>query len=183
MFNRYILINEIINDIEINFFTSFLGKIEVNKRNDITIIYASYEDEEAINDALEAFIADSMSNMKIYYSKEFNNTDSLNKNLNFIINKFINTDLKKSLYNEVELALELISNNDIAGLDVLIDGNTENYTIKLFIENDLNTSKAASQAFMHRNTLINQINKYYKDTGYDVRKFKDAYVVYTLLKK
>ena len=66
MFNRYILINEIINDIEINFFTSFLGKIEVNKRNDITIIYASYEDEEAINDALEAFIADSMSNMKIY---------------------------------------------------------------------------------------------------------------------
>lgn len=183
MFNRYILINEMINDIEINFFTSFLGKIEVAKKDDLTIIYTSYEDEESINDALEAFISDSMSNIKIYYSKKFNNIDSLNKNLDFITNKFMNSDLKKSLYNEVELALELIANNDIKDLDILLNGNDKNYTIKLFIENDLNTSKAAVQGFMHRNTLINQINRFYNDTGYDVRRFKDAYVVYTLLKK
>jgi len=56
------------------------------------------------------------------------------------------------------------------------------HSIKVFIEKNQNTSEAAKFLYMHRNTLINRIEKFHKITGYDVRKFEDALVVYLLVK-
>ncbi len=53
--------------------------------------------------------------------------------------------------------------------------------IKVYLECNLNTTMAASRLFLHRNTLINKIDKFINITNYDIRKFSDAYVIYQII--
>lgn len=47
-------------------------------------------------------------------------------------------------------------------------------TIEEFIKSGLNTSEAARKLYVHRNTLIYRLDKIYKETGFDIRNFKEA---------
>lgn len=47
-------------------------------------------------------------------------------------------------------------------------------TIELFISTGLNISEAAKKLYIHRNTLIYRLDKISKDTGFDIRNFKEA---------
>ena len=49
-------------------------------------------------------------------------------------------------------------------------------TIQKFFENDLNVSETSRQLFVHRNTLVYRLDKIYKITGLDLRKFDQAIV-------
>lgn len=49
-------------------------------------------------------------------------------------------------------------------------------TIEEFINCDLNISDAARNLYIHRNTLIYRLDKIDKDTGFDVRNFREATV-------
>lgn len=49
-------------------------------------------------------------------------------------------------------------------------------TIEEFVESDLNISDAARKLYIHRNTLIYRLDKIKKDTGFDIRSFREATV-------
>jgi DNA-binding PucR family transcriptional regulator len=49
-------------------------------------------------------------------------------------------------------------------------------TIEEFINCGLNVSDAAKKLYIHRNTLIYRLDKLHKETGLDIRNFKDATV-------
>lgn len=54
-------------------------------------------------------------------------------------------------------------------------------TLKVFFEENLNVSEAAKQLYIHRNSLQYRLDKFYQRTGYDVRRFQDAHIVYQAL--
>ena len=54
-------------------------------------------------------------------------------------------------------------------------------TAKIFLDNDLNLSKASKKWFLHRNTMIYRINKIKQTTGLDIRKFEDAVLFANML--
>ena len=47
-------------------------------------------------------------------------------------------------------------------------------TINRFFENSLNVSETARQMYLHRNTLVYRLDKLYRSTGLDIRRFDDA---------
>lgn len=49
-------------------------------------------------------------------------------------------------------------------------------TIEEFVDCGLNISDAARKLYVHRNTLIYRLDKIYKETGFDIRDFKEATV-------
>lgn len=49
-------------------------------------------------------------------------------------------------------------------------------TIEEFVNSGLNISDASRKLYIHRNTLIYRLDKIHKDTGYDIRDFKQATV-------
>lgn len=55
-------------------------------------------------------------------------------------------------------------------------------SIKIFLKNNQNKSKAAKEANLHRNTLDNRLDKFYRITGYNLSLFRDAAIIYLLLK-
>ena len=48
------------------------------------------------------------------------------------------------------------------------------YTIDMFFNKDLNLSETARQLYIHRNTLVYRLDKVQKETGINLRSFKDA---------
>ena len=53
--------------------------------------------------------------------------------------------------------------------------------IKTYLECDMNISQAANKLYMHRNTVMNKIDKFIRNTGYDIKKFKNAFIIYHIL--
>ena len=49
-------------------------------------------------------------------------------------------------------------------------------TINKFFDNSLNVSETSRQLYIHRNTLVYRLEKIYKLTGLDLRKFDHAIV-------
>lgn len=85
---------------------------------------------------------------------------------------FTNMDFEKVVYNISDsLTHEFIKR--FKGKFESFDSEMLN-TVEEFIKSDLNISNAAKKLYIHRNTLIYRLDKIYKDTGYDVRNFKDA---------
>lgn len=53
--------------------------------------------------------------------------------------------------------------------------------VKTYLEHNMNISKAAEELFMHRNTLMYKIDNFIKITGYDIKKFKSAFIIYHII--
>lgn len=66
---------------------------------------------------------------------------------------------------------EVFKKGDISTLD-----DETILTINKFFENDLNVSETSRQLFVHRNTLVYRLEKIYRLTGLDLRKFDQAIV-------
>lgn len=81
-----------------------------------------------------------------------------NNNLLVYNDIFLNPQIKKMLANE----------------DIIT-------TAKIFLDNDLNLSKASKKWFLHRNTMIYRINKIKQTTGLDIRRFADAVLFANML--
>lgn len=54
-------------------------------------------------------------------------------------------------------------------------------TIKVYLESNQNMSEAAKKLYIHRNTLIQRIDKFITVTGFDIKKFVEGYVIYYML--
>ncbi|UOQ43530.1 helix-turn-helix domain-containing protein [Halobacillus salinarum] len=55
------------------------------------------------------------------------------------------------------------------------------HTIKVYLESGSNTTLAAKQLFMHRNSLQYRVDKFIEKTGVDVKQFKGALTTYLAL--
>ena len=54
---------------------------------------------------------------------------------------------------------------------------------KAMFKNNLNVSRSASDAFMHRNTLISKLDILNKKTGFNIQNFQDAFILYLFINK
>lgn len=75
----------------------------------------------------------------------------------------INSDLKKSIYGTFKNNFNKFDSEIIQ-------------TIEQFVNCDLNISITAKKLYIHRNTLIYRLDKIKKETGFDIRNFKEAAV-------
>ncbi len=97
-------------------------------------------------------------------------------NSNFItIKDLAQTIIERSLEDLENLKPVIISRilNDPKLLEI-VDG--------MFM-NDLNVCKTANYVYMHRNTINNKLQVIKEETGLDIQKFKDAVILYALIKK
>ena len=89
----------------------------------------------------------------------------------------------KLYFNEKELVKqglhnEIVKNNILK--EYYNDYEMKN-VISTYLENNMNVSQAANALYMHRNTVMNKIAKFIDVTGYDIKKFQNAFVIYQIL--
>ncbi|MCL2755892.1 MAG: helix-turn-helix domain-containing protein [Firmicutes bacterium] len=54
-------------------------------------------------------------------------------------------------------------------------------TVEVFFHYDLNINEASKKLFVHRNTLIYRLDKIKRITGFDIKKFCDAFIFHVLM--
>ena len=154
--------------------------------NDTYILYTFLDTSDLeLEENIKAFMYDMNWHIKCYISSKFSDENSIYDNVEIVLN-YMNQALKQNVYSEKSLLNEILSKelDDIKPFilkEYLYD--QEMYSIILsLIENDLNILKTSKAIYMHRNTLINKLDRFYEKTGYDLRHFKDMYIIYNLIK-
>lgn len=137
----------------------------------------------------ESFIVavngDFFANLKLYESVMFNSKTQLNESLrkNKKENLFLETyNNDKSIFYYKSISPSINENLKKEVFKTLYNDNEFLRSIKIYLENDKNTTKASLEANLHRNTLDNRLEKFMDVTGYDLRKFDDSVFIYLLLK-
>lgn len=191
MFYYYVAIAGItkLNEMEKNILLTLIKEIMVFPLLEIDDDFLIAQDSKEKSFSWQEFInstnSEFLSNLKLYESNYFNDLKALKTNLKTIFKKdvfketynnditllyghirsYLNEDLKKevfkSLYNDKEFLK----------------------SIKIYLLNNQNTSLSAKQANLHRNTIINRINKFEKITGYNLKNYQEAVFIYLLLKE
>lgn len=171
-------------EIIVNFLSEFL-KQNITISNEYLIAPLNDFDNLDIINAMESLMFDLNQNIKCLITpilKENELYDYLDN-----IYKYFNKDLKENIYDEPKLISEFIDSFDYSNLkslvlkEYLFDYDMQN-TVKTFILNDMNVLKTSKILYMHRNTLLNRLDRFKEATGYDPKKFKDAYILYKVLK-
>ena len=125
-----------------------------------------------------ALTVDLLLENKVYISGSKTN---LMRELEFAIKGFSNLD------NGIYLAPQLLTQaqNKKEALKILLDKYYDDHNfmelLNTFFNNNLNVVVSASLLYMHRNTLLYKINAFYEYTGFNVKNFKDAAVLYMSL--
>ncbi len=152
------------------------------------VLLMIYEDDhlESYKEILMNLSAEAFIDFKVYESYKFKDIETLKKH-----SVYISSLLKEILFNEsrylhdvdvVKTLLTKINPDDYHYfLKSYITQEDMKLTLKEYLESNQNMSEAAKNLFIHRNTLIQRIDKFISTTGFDIKKFVDGYVIYYML--
>lgn len=170
----------------IEVFSPVINIVKYQIENNELVIYFDYAEEEIL-EVTESLVQDLYFNFNIFESIKYIDLCEAEKKYT-LFKKIISKHPIKNLYNNSKTILFDYRNN--------IDDNMKQFilneyyqndemkkTIITFLENNQNISLAAKELFLHRNTLTQRLDKFYRITSFDLKQFKDAYLIYTLINK
>ena len=175
------------NESDLDLLNGFLSSIfgasySLKQYNDKVIIEHNYTDNKELVEALRSFIFDTNLPIKVYVSDLI--SDDILEHSNIVYKYLVSSDA--NVYDDRSLIRNNVGSNmvdykKIILKNYLFDSEME-WIILSFLKNNMNILKTSKDLFMHRNTLINKLDKFMEKTGYDLRCFEDAYIIYTLIK-
>ncbi len=144
------------------------------------IFYHNYDNDEEIRSLFYSLSTEFMISIKGYYSRNLD-IERLNEEINLITPLLNNAEF--DIYNIKTIIPYFKDNNDKKMLLNYIISNSgiSKEFIKEFAECDLNVSLASKRMFVHRNTMIYKLDKFYEISGFDLRHFVDTYLLYSLI--
>ena len=150
----------------------------------ITIVFENLL-ESSLEELSQVIIEEFFIEIRIYESTRFETISDLEKNIRKVkkMLKLITFDVDDSYLNEVDLLYFEISkpideNYKKNILKKYADDVEMKNILKVFLECNQNTSEASKRLYLHRNTLIQKLDKFYEETGFNPRRFKDAMIIY-----
>ena len=187
---KYIVLKfDLNNNSLIEFFNSLFNSNYVIK-NDY-LIY-SLEDDKAykeynLENMIELIKLDFNTNIKIFETNIFSSKNIKDFDILLdIYNKCKVKDytnlaiLSMILYKDKEYSLELNKIKSIIN-KIMKENNGFISICDAMFKNNLNVSRSANDAFMHRNTLINKLDILNKKTGFNIQNFQDAFMLYLFM--
>lgn len=183
---KYFLITKN-KDLNINdfrfFLNTFLTVIDIIDYDVFSSIIYETSDDSNINEALSSYCFDSNLNFRIYIGECLKEED-YNSDINFLHDTF-NNNLKEIIYDKKKFVLELITRKININPSFVLKEFVNDYSmceiLNAFFLNNLNVVQTSKAIYLHRNTLINKLDRFKEKTGYDPRIFLDAFVLYNIL--
>ncbi|HQC30704.1 MAG TPA: helix-turn-helix domain-containing protein [Acholeplasmataceae bacterium] len=150
----------------------------------ITVVFENLL-ESSLQELSQVIIEEFFIEIRIYESIRFETIHDLERNIKKVkrMLKLITFDSDDSYLNEVDLLYFEISKPIDSSykkniLKKYSDDTEMKNILKVFFECNQNTSEASKRLYMHRNTLIQKLDKFYEETGFNPRRFKDAMIIY-----
>lgn len=192
MMYRYLIIESkksIKNDesMIISLFSEFIDFSKKETDNHAIYLFYSQEVDISFSDVILNIMSDTLSDLRLYVSYAFDSENELNAHLEFIKKRLLSIPFIKHVYldDKIILSESLDAIDDQLRKFILRKYASDQailQSIKTYLESNQNTSIASKKLYVHRNTLVQRLDKFNQTTGFDVRVFLDAYLIYHLLK-
>lgn len=167
-------------------FESFITFIEKIEKNNFLILIFKDVFEINFNELIDNLTEDLLVDLRLYESNGFSKLIELNTYLDNVIPYLVNIPFDNVNY----LTIKNIVSYQKKPLDkklikLILGKYFQDYemlkTIKTFILESFNASKASGELFLHRNTLLQRLDKFYEETGFNPKEFYDSYLIFDLL--
>ncbi len=158
---------------------SFISKIEIKEENDYVLIRHDYDNKLDIIRSIETLSSDLMYAICAYVSSY-----PFDEEREMEIIKPLMENVISDIYDFKKLIIsnENKINDKSKILNFILKGTgIDSGFIRDFCDSNLNVSKASKALYLHRNTTIYKINRLIEIKDFDLRIFKDAYILYSLL--
>ncbi len=189
---RYLLIkanDKIDYDFLLDYLKGIFGRnIKSELYEETYRITHSFNDDLDLTEAINSIETDLLCDLKVFNSNCFSNLNDLENNFLKTLPLFNKIENNHGIYNQKLLIEELILNkmSYLIDLDYVLGQYANDLEmsniINVFLKNNLNLSMSAKNLYMHRNTLMMKLDKFNKVTGYDLKKFEDAVILFYCLK-
>lgn len=170
------------NKFLLDFFKGSIGaNVVMVERNNLSFIFDE-NPELSFIDIANFINYELLIPTKLFKARAFNNEVELNNYLDMVDNVTF-ANINKDYFEERDLVIHHLGDKElikkmILGVfyqDEMLD------VVKEFLDCNMNISLASRNLYMHRNTVINKIDRFIEKTGYNIKEFKDAFVIYHLL--
>lgn len=167
------LFNEVVN----------IEHLEIDN-NQIVVIFSELL-ESSLRELSQIISEEFFIEIRIYKSKRFETLSHLERNLKKTKKLLLTIPFNPNttylnandlLYFEITESLDVNYKHKI--LKKYYHDNEMKNILKVYFESNQNTTEAAKKLYLHRNTLIQRLDKFYEETGYNPRRFKDAVIIY-----
>lgn len=167
IFNEMIEIEEIIED-EKSLILTYQNQIETE-----------------LSEVIVNFASDMLLDIRLYESYKFHTKREMIKHYQFIKKLMSELSFKILYLNDLLLTKLMLTKLKIEDYQYFLRSYTNNQmminTVMVYLESDQNMSEASKKLYIHRNTLIQRIDKFVNETGFDIKKFIDGYIIYYMI--
>lgn len=167
---------------------SSINKVVVTKKT--ATLYFSNALELSIEEIANILNTDLYLKLTIFESDHYNHLTDLKEDLKKVAIKLDNKPFSYDnfYYNYIDLVYDEIKKPLSEAIKKRIlksyYNDQEMYKVlETFFNNNSNTSTTAKELYMHRNTLIQKIDKFHEVTGYNPKNFKEAVIIYQIINK
>lgn len=170
----------------ISLFSEFIEPLKIEILQNQIWMYYNQELDLSLKDVILNLSQDTLTDFRLYHSSKFDNLAELEINRLFIKQKLVLINFNAYVFidNHVILKHFLKSLDASYKPQILKKYAYDNQmieTVKTYLESNQNMSVAAKALYVHRNTLIQRLDKFYHVTEFDVKTFIDGFLIYQLL--
>lgn len=161
-----------------------ISKFQINQNSIILYYQDTYT--SSISDIITNLVQDMYIDLRVYESRSYNSILEIDEDTDYVINEINKIPFYKSKYIDNKTLLNNNLNNITTNLKKLVLGNYYDNleylkTIKTFLTFNQNSTIASKELYIHRNTLNQRLDKFQIETGFNVKIFIDAYLIYHIL--
>jgi hypothetical protein len=190
--NRYLLIESKQNiksdeSLLISVFSEFIHIHHVDSFEKSIILHHQDETDISFHDVILNIMSDMLSDFRIYQSHVFEHEEHKEKHILWCKNILGIIPFNKYAYLNDKIILSyLLPKIDSETKSIILRKFEKDQlmleTIKTYLESNQNMMLASKHLYVHRNTLIQRLDKFHQTTGFDVRLFQDAFLIYQLIR-
>lgn len=170
----------------ISLFSEFINFTDIQVINHQIWMYYEHDIDASLKDVIINLSQDTLVDFRLYQSYKYETKKSLEEHREFLCQKLAEISFNAYAYiDDQTIVKHFINSLNQTFKFYILKKYSQNQmmleTVKIYLESNQNMSVAAKALYVHRNTLIQRLDKFYQVTGFDVKSFKDGFLIYHLL--
>lgn len=170
----------------ISLFSEFINFTKIEVLDHQIWLYYQHDLEISLKEVIINLSQDTLVDFRLYQSYKYESLKKLEENRIFISKKLEEISFNSYIFMDDKTIVKhyLKTLDQFFKIQILkkyYQSQMMLDTVKTYLESNQNMSVAAKSLYIHRNTLIQRLDKFYQETGFDVKKFIDGFLIYHIL--
>jgi sugar diacid utilization regulator len=170
----------------VSLFSEFITFSSIDVFNHSMDMYFEHETDISFEDVIVNMSSDTLLDLRIFVSLSFQSPDERKEHILQTKSLLAQVPFNKYIYLDHRVLLSYFINQITAHQRIYFLRKYSHdsmmlESLRVYLNSNQNTVSASKKLYLHRNTLLQRLEKFHQITGFDLKMFNDAYLIYHLL--